>query len=167
MSIVAPVYPNALSRVFSNKIVLIYSRATERHQVNARHWHAMRIILYVYTAIYVLFSISVIVDDIKDKHPWWRTGSDAALFAIASLGIVFYFLALKNDALILAWKPISLILLAGQMMMNFYERNLILAGKDADIDHRKLTRGTVWATDLFAMFLVLPATIINLIFAFF
>ena len=127
----------------------------------------MRIILYVYAVIYVLFSVSVIVDDIKEKHPWWRTGADAALFVIASLGIVFYFLGVKNEALILAWKPISLILLAGQMMLNFYERNLILTGKDSNIDHRKLTRGTVWATDLFAMFLVLPAVIINLIFAFF
>ena len=115
----------------------------------------------------MLFSISVIVDDIKSRHPWWRTAADALLFVIASLGIVFYFRDLKNDALILAWKPISLILLAGQMMLNFYERNLILAGKYSDIDHRELTRGTVWATDLFTMFIVLPAIIINLIFAFF
>lgn len=127
----------------------------------------MRIILYVYAGIYVLFSVSVIVDDIKDKHPLWRTGADTALFLIASLGLVFYFLDVKNDTLIVAWRPISLILFAGQMTMKFYERNLILAGKDSDVDHRRLTRGTVWATDLFTMTIVLPAIVINLIFAFF
>jgi len=127
----------------------------------------MRIILYVYAGIYVLFSISVIVDDIKDKHPLWRTGADAVLFLIAALGLVFYFLHVRNHALILAWRPISVILLAGQMTLNFYERKLILAGKDSNVDHRRLTRGTVWATDLFTMFIVLPAIIINLIFAFF
>ena len=127
----------------------------------------MRIILYVYAGIYVLFSVSVIVDDIKSKHPLWRTGADVMLFLIASLGLAFYFLDVKNHALIVAWKPVSLILFAGQMMLNFYERNLILAGRYSDIDHRKLTRGTVWATDLFTMFLVLPAITINLIFAFF
>jgi nitrogen fixation/metabolism regulation signal transduction histidine kinase len=109
----------------------------------------------------------VIVDDIKDKHALWRTGADAALCLTAFLGMVFYFLAVKNHALILAWRPLSLILLAGQMLVNFYERRLILAGKESDVDHRRLTRGTVWATDLFTMFIVLPAIIINLIFAFF
>lgn len=127
----------------------------------------MRIILYVYAGIYLLFGVSVVVDDIKDKHPLWRTGTDAALCLIAFLGMVFYFLDVRNHALILAWRPISLILLAGQMTMNFYERKLILAGKDSDVDHRKLTRGTVWATDLFTMTIVLPAIVINLIFAFF
>lgn len=127
----------------------------------------MRIVLYVYAGIYVLFSISVIVDDIKDKHAWWRTTADAVLCLLALLGMVFYFLNVRNAALLLAWRPISLILLAGQMCVNFYERRLILAGKDSDVDHRKLTRGTVWATDLFTMFIVLPAIIINLIFAFF
>lgn len=127
----------------------------------------MRIVLYVYAGIYVLFNVSVIVDDIRDKHPLWRTGSDAILFLIASLGLVFYFLDVKNDTLIAAWRPVSLILLAGQMMMNFYERKLIMAGKDSDVDHRKLTRGTVWATDLFTMTIVLPAIIINFIFAYF
>lgn len=127
----------------------------------------MRIILYVYAGIYVLFSVSVIVDDIKHKHPLWRTAADATLFLIALLGIVLYFLGVKNHAVILAWKPLSLILLAGQMTMNFYERNLILAGKHSDVDHRRLTRGTVWATDLFTMFIVLPAIIINIIFAYF
>ena len=127
----------------------------------------MRIILYVYAGIYVLFSLSVIVDDLKAKHPWWRTSSDTALFLIASAGMACYLLGLKNQTLIMAWRPISLILLVGQMMMNFYERNLILAGKDADIDHRRLTRGTVWATDLFTMVIVLPAIVINLIFAYF
>lgn len=127
----------------------------------------MRIILYVYAGIYVLFSISVIVDDIKDKHPLWRTGADAVLFLIAALGLVFYFLEVKHHTLIVSWRPIGLILLAGQMTMNFYERKLILAGKDSDVDHRKLTRGTVWATDLFTMTIVLPAIVINLIFAFF
>jgi nitrogen fixation/metabolism regulation signal transduction histidine kinase len=115
----------------------------------------------------VLFSVSVIVDDIKDKHPLWRIGADAALFVIVFLGMIFYLLDVKNHALILAWRPISLILLAGQMMMNFYERNLILAGKDSDVDYRRLSRGTVWATDLFTVFIVLPAIIINLIFAYF
>jgi nitrogen fixation/metabolism regulation signal transduction histidine kinase len=127
----------------------------------------MRIILYVYAGIYLLFSVSVVVDDIKDKHPLWRTGVDAALCLTALLGMVFYFLEVKNHALILAWGPISLILLVGQMLVNFYERRLILAGKESDVDHRRLTRGTVWATDLFTMFIVLPAIIINLIFAFF
>ena len=127
----------------------------------------MRIILYVYAGIYVLFSISVIVDDIRDKHPLWRTAADTALFVIASLGLVFYFIDLKSYTVIMAWRPISVILLAGQMMMNFYERNLILGGKDSDIDHRRLSRGTVWATDLFTIFIVLPAMIINLIFAYF
>jgi hypothetical protein len=153
--------------VFTGKIVLIYSRINERQLNNARQRHSMRIILYVYAGIYVLFSVSMIVDDIKDKHPLWRTGADAILFLFALLGILFYFFAVKNHALILAWKPISLLLLAGQMMMNFYERNLILAGKESDIDHRKLTRGTVWATDLITMTIVLPAIIINLIFAYF
>jgi hypothetical protein len=127
----------------------------------------MRIILYVYAGIYVLFNISLIVDDIRDKHPLWRTGADALLFLIATLGLVFYFLEMKHHTLIVAWRPISLILLAGQMTMNFYERKLILAGKDSDVDHRKLTRGTVWATDLFTMTIVLPAIVINFIFAYF
>lgn len=127
----------------------------------------MRIILYVYAGIYLLFSVSVVVDDIKEKHPLWRTGADAALCLTAFLGMVFYFLEVKNHALILAWRPISLILLAGQMFVNFYERRLILAGKDSNVDHRRLTRGTVWATDLVTMFIVLPAIIINLIFAYF
>jgi hypothetical protein len=127
----------------------------------------MRIILYVYAGIYVLFSLSVIVDDIKDKHPWWRTGGDVTLFLVAAAGIAFYLLNMKNHTLILAWRPVSLVLLAGQMTMNFYERNLILAGKDSDIDHRRLSRGTIWATDFFTIVIVLPAIVINLIFAYF
>ena len=127
----------------------------------------MVIVLYVYAGIYVLFSVSVIVDDIRDKHPLWRTGTDTLLFIIATLGLVFYFLEMKHHMLIVAWRPISVILLAGQMMMNFYERKLILAGKDSDVNHRKLTRGTVWATDLFTMTIVLPAIVINFIFAYF
>lgn len=115
----------------------------------------------------MLFSVSVVVDDIKDKHPLWRTGADAALFLIAFLGMVFYFLDVKNYALILAWRPISLILLAGQIFINFYERRLILAGKDPAIGNRALSRRAVWAIDLFTMFIVLPAIIINLIFAYF
>lgn len=132
-----------------------------------RQLHAMRTILYIYAGIYVLFSISVIVDDVRDNHPWWRTGGDITLFLIAAAGLAFYILDVKTSALIMAWRPVSLILLAGQMTMNFYERNLILAGKDSDIDHRRLSRGTVWATDLFTIVIVLPAVVINLIFAFF
>lgn len=122
---------------------------------------------YVYAGIYVLFNVSVVVDDIRDRHPLWRIGADVALFLIAFLGMIFYFLDVKNDTLIVAWRPISLILLAGQMTMNFYERKLILTGIDSDVDHRRLTRGTVWATDLFTMTIVLPAIVINLIFAYF
>lgn len=127
----------------------------------------MRIILYAYAAIYALFSISVIVDDVRDKHPIWRTATDGALVLIASLGMLFYFLDMKNHSLVLAWRVISVFLLAGQMFMNFYERNLIMSGKDPAIEKGRLSRRAVWATDLVTMIIVLPAIVINLIYAYF
>ena len=127
----------------------------------------MRIILYVYAGFYLLFSVSAVLDDIKDQHPFWRTGTDAALAQLASLGMVFYFLEVKNYGLILVWRPISLMLLGGQIFINFYERHSILAGKYPALDGRTLSRRALWLTDLFTMFIVLPAIIINLIFAYF
>ena len=127
----------------------------------------MRIILYVYAGIHFLFSLSVIVDDIKDKHPLWRTGGDITLFLLASAGMVFYFVGLKNQTVIMVGRPISLILFAGLIFINFYERHLVLAGRDPAIDNRTLSRRTIWTTDLFTMVIVLPAVIINLIFAYF
>lgn len=115
----------------------------------------------------MIFSISVIVDDVKDKHPLWRTASDAALALLACAGMVFYFFDLKNPVLILAWRPISVLLLAGQIFVNFYERNLALSGQDATIDRNALSPRALLAADFFTMVIVLPALIINLIFAFF
>jgi hypothetical protein len=109
----------------------------------------------------------VIVDDVKDKHPLWRTASDALLALLACAGMVFYFIDLENRVLVLVWRPISVLLLAGQIFINFYERNLALTGRDAAIDLSGLSSRAVWFADIFTMVVVLPALIINLIFALF
>jgi hypothetical protein len=88
------------------------------------------------------------LDEVKDKHLLLRTTRDAALALLACAGMVFYFLDLK--------KPV-----------NFYERQLALTGKDATIDRSVLSPPAVWAADIFTMVIVLPALIIDLIFAFF
>lgn len=124
----------------------------------------MRVALYVYTVIYVLFALWVVVEGLKDRDPLWKPIIDAVLFVLGLLGIVLYLAHLRSEPLILTWRIVSVALVMGHIIVNLYDRHRILSGKDSDIS--RPSELAILATDLFTVVMIAPAIIVNLLYAY-
>lgn len=125
------------------------------------------ILLYVYVAFYCIFSFFLIVSGIKHRDPLWKIAADAFLFLIGFTGILLYVFNVKMNSLVVAWRAVSLAFLIGQMAVNLYDRHQILSGRDATLKNQDISQRASTATDIITMIVVLPAVIINLLFAYF
>jgi hypothetical protein len=124
----------------------------------------VRIALYGYTVIYVLFALWVVVEGLKDRDPLWKPIIDAVLFVLGLLGIVFYLANFRSEPLVLTWRIVSVALVMAHIIVNLYDRHRILSGKDSDIS--RPSELAILATDLFTVVMMAPAIIVNLLYAY-
>ena len=82
----------------------------------------MRIAIYIYVALYSLYTVWTIADDIREKPALWETVSDAVLLSLGLVGMILYQAEVADAAVKSVWKVASVLLVAGQVAVNVYTR---------------------------------------------
>ena len=122
----------------------------------------MRIAIYVYMAFFFLFSASVLFDDFKDKSPRWEIVTDLLLLPAGFAGMAFYQFGVEASALKMIWKAVSVLLLAGHVYSDLKSSRQMLAGAGPG----EISKRAVIAADLTSVVLIMPALVINFLFAY-
>jgi hypothetical protein len=122
-------------------------------------------LIYIYIVVYWLFVISTIIDDVKDREPWWDVASEAILLPLGGIGIFLFLFDVSGPSLKFVWKGISILIIIGQLVTNLLSRRLLLAGK-RDIDPAKISQWIILVADLTAIVILVPMAVMNLKFAF-
>jgi hypothetical protein len=128
-----------------------------------------RLLLLAYIIIFAVASVgleiahAVIVPAHEKKNdPWWDTPVDLILMISALAGMVFLFVDLQNPTVKTLWKPLSLVILVGQVYLNLRARIAWLRSPQDAKGRETLVR----AADLSALALVAPSSVLNLVYAF-
>jgi hypothetical protein len=121
--------------------------------------------IYVYVGLYVLFYAWVVADDIGDGEPLWETLGDLVLSALSLLGMIFYLSGVADEGVRAVWKVVSILLVAGQVVLNFYGRHLTLKGEKETMKG-EIRQPVILAADIAAVAFLLPSLALNVLFAY-
>ncbi len=121
--------------------------------------------LYIYFAVYALFGASVVADDVKDGEPLWETLGDFFLYSLGLLGMILYLSGAADERLKTLWKFVSVALVAGQALLNFYSRRAMLRGEKG-LTSEELTQTVILLADLGVIALLLPCLYMNVAYGY-
>jgi hypothetical protein len=127
--------------------------------------HKLKILIYIYTGIYLLFSAWTIATDVKEREPWCEVAADAILLPLGGIGMLFYLISVNDPSIKSIWKVVSIVVIAGQLFANVFSRHLTLAGK-TDLNEEKISQWAILGADLTAIVLLAPMVALNILFAF-
>lgn len=122
----------------------------------------MKIAIYAYMAFYFLFSASVLFDDFKNKAPRWEIVTDLLLLPTAFAGMALYQFGIEAPTLQTVWKAVCVLLLAGFVYSDLRSSREALAHARPG----EVSKFAVIAADLTAVVLIMPAVVINFLFAY-
>lgn len=125
----------------------------------------LRTLIYIYEGAYLLFLVWTILDDVKEKEPWWDVASDVILLPLGGIGIFLFLFDVSDPSIKVAWKAISILIVAGQIIENVISRHLTLAGKTV-LRPEEISQWRILMSDLTTIILLAPMFALNLIFAF-
>lgn len=125
----------------------------------------LKILLYMYVAVYAWFLVWTIIDGVRGKEPWWDVTADLILLPLGGIGMFLFLNSVANPSLKSAWKVISILMVIGQIIVNVIARHRMLAGK-TDFDPEGLSEWGILFTDLISVLLLAPMLVMNVMFAF-
>jgi len=121
------------------------------------------LILYALVSILLHGLYALIVPDKEKKtDPTWETPLDLGSNLVALTGMLLLFLQVNPPWLTLIWKPVSVLLVVSEVYRNGLARLRWFRSPEAEAT----SPSTVRATDLMTLFLLLPALVLNLVYAF-
>ena len=128
-----------------------------------RHLLLGYLVLYALVSIGVhgLYALIVSREDKADDPPW-ETPLDLASALVAFAGMLLLYLDVNPPWLTMIWKPVSMLLVGSEVYRNLRARFLWFRSAEAETT----SPGTVRASDLMTLFLLAPALVLNLIYAF-
>jgi hypothetical protein len=125
----------------------------------------LSVLIYIYTGFYLLFSVSTIATDIKDKEPWWDIAASVVLLPLGAVGIFLFLFGVNDPSIKSIWKVVSVVVVVGEVITNVISRRLTLAGKTS-LDPEKISQWAILGADLIAVVVLVPMFALNLLFAF-
>ena len=125
----------------------------------------LKLLIYIYCILYFLVSAWTITSDVKEKEPWWEIAGGVVLLPLGGIGILLFLFGVNHPAIKSTWKVISILVVAGQILVNLVSRYLTLSGK-TNLDSEKISQWAILGADLAAVLFFAPMFALNLLFAF-
>lgn len=121
------------------------------------------LILYALVSIVLHGLYALIVPrEEKAQDPPWETPLDLVSALVAFAGMLLLYLDVDPPWLIMIWKPVSVLLVVSEVYRNVLARFRWFRSPEAETTSPSAVR----ATDLMTLFLLLPALVLNLVYAF-
>ncbi len=130
-------------------------------------WSLMpRIALYIYMGFYLYHSVSIVVEDIKDKEPLWIITIDAIMLSLSFTGMCLYVLGVSSLAVKGLWRGASILIIMYHAVVNIIAHHMILRGW-TEVDPKEVTRVEMLSADLVTIVILLHLMILNILYAYY